>query len=228
MSTLTAPPQTYPFGSTLNAPPTKPTFGVDPGYSTGICLRVENRAVNWGTVRPHKNPDLTYKHGRARTADDIVWWDLVKLHVERVTLAVEHLADTYGFLLPDYDTDTFACGVEQYEGANTFTAIVTELLAAKLTAELDLLPGIEVVPVAPRKAGALYRPKKGGTGRWLDYYPEEIVGRQREFGEPAEDGRPVEVIGNGHGDNINVHVQAAFDQASFVWDDPARVHGVAA
>lgn len=223
MTTVETPtkPRVYPARSTLNRPPSKPTIGVDPGYSTAVLLRVGNDAVNYGTIRPHKDGRTKYwlhEAGAKRDGAPYIYWeDLLRVHVERVADRVEWLTNTYAYLTDD---GTFVVAVEQYVGPDRFRSIVTQSQARRLTVELALLPGVTVVPVAPRLAGALYR-KRGGTGKWLDYYPPEIVGRQREFGWPANDGRPVELVGNEHGGNINVHVQAAFDIASYAWHNPS-------
>lgn len=111
MTTVEAPPLTiprvYPNGSTLNDPTPVPTFGVDPGYGVGEILRYGNWPINFGTVRPHKDPRVKYwqhERGAKRDGVDFIHWeDLRDIHVERVVADIEWMANTYSYLLdPDY------------------------------------------------------------------------------------------------------------------------------
>lgn len=200
-----------------------PTIAVDPGYWIGVCVRVGNRPVNYGTIAPDDDATLRYRRDPKRS-QGVRWYDLLDRHVERVLEVVDWAADEYAHLAVDDAGEpgrwTFA--VEQFEGLAGFETMVTRRLADVLTARLRA----EMVP--PRSHGALYLEGKGGTGRWLDYYPPQLVGRRREYGEPGADDAPLFLIPNQHPDRKRVHEQAAFDIAWSAHADRVRQLEVAA
>lgn len=60
-----------------------PTIAVDPGYYTGITLRVGTEALNWATIAPPEP---------YRTVDD---FELIDAHIERVLAIVRWFTEQY-------------------------------------------------------------------------------------------------------------------------------------
>jgi hypothetical protein len=91
--------------------------------------------------------------------------------------------------------------------------------------------GKYVVHRGGRQAGSLAQKARGGTGRWLDYYPPMLVGRRGQFAASAGDKPQLRlphdgVMRNGKLVKRGDDEEAAFDDAYFLHHDPESWHWV--
>lgn len=190
------------------------TGAVDPGFWTGVGLRVAGRMVNCGTLAPTNDPDIRYRHDRTQ-------YGLIDAHCRRIVRAARELERVYGYLADD---GGIVWAVEMPSDKNSPAFEITRRIAQVCAFEL------RAVQVTARGAGALHTPGKGAPAgaRRSEYYPSWMYGRRRSLGEPNEAGEPVLLLPNEHPDRKWIHELAVFDIAAFARDDPSRVHGVAA
>jgi hypothetical protein len=223
---------------TLRDPELPPTLAFDTGSrQSAVVLRVGNRCLNAGTFVPHTGgpkfcpPDPNERkrlvwdppgHATVITSTQAV--HLVEMYAARLTAAGMWLLETYAAEVGD----DWYCAVEAVRGRSDKNFLVAAMVAGELKGAFR---GKYVVHRGGRQAGSLAQKARGGTGRWLDYYPPMLVGRRGQFAASAGDKPQLRlphdgVMRNGKLVKRGDDEEAAFDDAYFLHHDPESWHWV--
>jgi hypothetical protein len=202
-----------------------PTLSYDVGSRwTGICLRIGNDCINSGTLTSYRTHlgDLdtraqreaaVFAHPGTRVLlKSPAAFDLIDNYIRRLVAAGEWLVDVYGYLIPD---GVFYVAVERHTGARSSAIAVARQVSHGIAGSLN------AEGVVQRK-GSAHQKARGGSGRRLDYYPPNLIGRRGKWATPDEHGEPVLRMPNEREPRSREDEQDAYAQAAWLHVDPLR------